>query len=95
MVLPRNGWKNKGGTAGRDSSTSMKSLWEKKHPWPNSCSVEGCNEAATDGAHMINSSSGSMEEWIVPTCHYHNEQEDAELTLKGGIKLIRLRDLKK
>lgn len=35
-----------------------------------------------------------MEEWIVPTCHFHNEQEDVELTLKGNVTLYKLKNLK-
>ncbi len=95
MSLPAKGWKNKGGTSKRGENPSMKSLWIKKgFPWPDKCSVAGCDECATDGAHMINSSSESMEEWIVPTCHYHNEQENGYIQLKGGVKLHKLKDLK-
>ena len=44
---------------------------------------------ATDGAHMINSGSGTMEEYIVPLCHSCNEIENELLTLKNGTKLVR------
>ena len=94
MRLPLTGWKNKRGTGKRDDP-SMKSLWLRKgYPWPAECCVSGCHKPATDGAHMINQSSGSMEEWIVPTCHEHNEQEGVELTLKAGITIHKLKDLK-
>ena len=94
MSLPANGWKNKPGTSKRKDGSTMKSLWEKKYKWPQKCSVLGCNESATDGAHMINSGTGSFEEWIVPTCHFHNEQEDTKLTLKDGTIIHKLNDLK-
>lgn len=94
MGLPSKGWKNKKGTSGRNDSSTMKSLWEKKYPWPEQCSVCGCNAKATDGAHMVNSNSGSMEEYIVPTCHFHNEQEDIEIALKPGTKLHKLKEIK-
>lgn len=95
MGLPAKGWKNKGGTSKRGENPSMKSLWIKKnYPWPEKCSVAGCEKCATDGAHMINSQTGSMDEWIVPTCHFHNEQEDVELTLKGNVTLHKLKNLK-
>lgn len=95
MKLPAKGWKNKGGTSKRGEGPTMKSLWIKKnYLWPDKCSVAGCEANATDGAHMINSETGSMEEWIVPTCHFHNEQEGEDLELKGGVELHKLKSLK-
>ena len=95
MKIPADGWVNKRGTSKREEGQTMKSLWIKKgYTWPEKCSVKGCEEEATDGAHMINSSSDSMEEWIVPTCHKHNEQEGVELELKPGAHVCKLKNLK-
>ena len=86
-----NGWKNKRGTCEKDycSCGCCKDHWLNfsNQEWPDQCSVVGCNNRATDGAHMYNSNE-SMREWIVPTCHKCNTTYDTELPLKNGITLV-------
>lgn len=61
------GWKNKKGTSTRYCSCgSWKQHWinNTNESWPNKCSVDGCNNTAILGAHVINS---NVEvEYIIP-----------------------------
>lgn len=81
-------WKNKNGTSDRECACgSWIKHWEKisKRDFPTKCSVKGCNEKASLGAHVIsNSVSG---EWIAPLCASCNKRSD-EFSLKPGTILV-------
>lgn len=83
-------WKHKGGTAGRECNCgSWKQHWINNSglKWPHKCSVNGCSNVATDGAHVINDN--ETGEWIVPTCTSCNNKKNDIFDLKGGITLVR------
>lgn len=86
-TLPTFGWKNKAGTSTRSCSCgSWKEHW-KKHTgqsWPRVCSVNGCGNAATLGAHIFNPS--VTGERIVPTCDSCNKN-DGQFSLKNGVRV--------
>lgn len=90
MNITATGWKNKKGTSVRSCNCSS---W-KKHwlnysgkSWPNKCSVEGCDNSATLGAHIFNSISEEKDEYIVPACDSCNKLE-SKFSLKGGVTLV-------
>lgn len=87
MSITATGWKNKAGTANRNCSCgTWTQHWMNyaNKEWPSSCSVEGCHNAATLGAHIINASVSG--EQIVPMCASCNGLGGA-FNLKGGITL--------
>ena len=62
-------WKNKNGTGERTCACgTWKQHWlnYSNRKWPSSCSVSGCTNQPTLGAHIINSSVSG--EKIVPMC---------------------------
>ncbi len=87
MSLPASSWKNKNGTSFRTCSCGT---WQKhwqnqvKKPWPLQCSVLGCTNKATLGAHIIHSQ--VMGEKIAPMCESCNKRAD-NFNLKGGVSL--------
>ena len=88
MELTANNWKNKGGTGDRDCACgSWKQHWinNSSSSWPSKCSISGCNNNATLGAHVINSSVSG--ERIIPACDSCNKLDD-EFNLKGGVSLV-------
>ncbi len=87
MSITASGWQNKGGTAPRSCSCgTWKQHWVNyaNKPWPATCSVQGCANAATLGAHVINSQVSG--ERIVPMCDSCNGLTGT-FTLKGSITL--------
>ena len=87
MSLPADGWKNKKGTAERSCKCgSWKQHWINylQEKWPSKCSVYGCNNPATLGAHIINSNVTS--EYIAPMCDSCNKR-NTEFRLKGDTLL--------
>jgi len=81
-------WKNKKGTSERECKCgSWKQHWKKfsGENWPAVCTVYGCINSATMGAHIINND--SSEEWIVPTCDKCNHA-DNEFYVKNGTKFV-------
>lgn len=75
MSLTANGWSNKSGTSNRSCSCGT---W-KKHwlnfsgkAWPDNCSVLGCINKPTLGAHIINPKVAG--ERIVPICSNCNNE---------------------
>lgn len=89
MGVTTKNWKNKGGTGERSCCCgSWKEHWinETNKSWPVQCSVEGCNNKATLGAHVINSTVSG--EYIIPACDSCNKLEK-EFDLKVGISLAR------
>ena len=90
MGLPTNGWKNKNGTSDRPNCDcgTWKQHWINGtgKTWPILCSVEGCMETASDGAHLINENSDIKGEWIAPTCKGCNHRTDT-FSLKLGTTL--------
>lgn len=89
MELPAVGWRNKKGTAERSpvcTCGSWKNHWLNitNTDWPITCSVDGCNNAATDGAHIFHTD--IPNERIVPLCNSCNQSADF-INLKGGIKV--------
>lgn len=81
-------WKNKKGTSGRSCNCgSWKQHWinNSGKSWPSKCSIDGCNNSATLGAHIINSSVSG--EKIVPACDSCNKLE-GEFDLKGGVTVV-------
>lgn len=88
MALTASGWKNKKGTGERSCKCgSWKQHWINKSgkSWPEKCSVLGCNNSATLGAHVINSEVSG--EYIIPACDSCNKLS-SEFNLKGGITLV-------
>jgi hypothetical protein len=88
MEMTASGWKNKNGTGNRSCSCgSWKQHWinASGKPWPKECSIQGCTNNATLGAHIINSSVSG--ERIVPACDSCNKLS-GEFTLKGGVTLV-------
>lgn len=88
MNVTANGWKNKKGTGSRSCNCgSWKNHWinNTNKSWPNTCSIAGCNNIATLGAHIINSSVSG--ERIVPACDSCNKLH-GEFNLKGGVTLV-------
>ena len=88
MGLTAIGWKNKKGTGTRSCACgSWKQHWLNfsNKNWPDKCSVSGCNNSATLGAHVFNSNVSG--EYIDPTCDSCNKL-DSEFDLKGGITLV-------
>lgn len=87
MTVTADGWKNKVGTKDRNCSCGdWKNHWIKfsSKAWPASCSVWGCNNKATLGAHVINPQ--VMGEHIVPMCDSCNKL-GGSFSLKGGISI--------
>lgn len=88
MTLPRNGWKNKSGTSDRSCACgSWRQHWINNcsKEWPKYCSVDGCTNKATLGAHIYNSNAAG--EWIAPFCESCNKRND-EFSLKGKTTLV-------
>lgn len=88
MGITASGWKNKVGTGGRSCKCgTWKQHWinVSGKPWPNECSIFGCTNNATLGAHIINSSVSG--ERIVPACDSCNKLS-GEFSLKGGVTLV-------
>lgn len=88
MDLPANGWKNKNGTANRSCSCgSWKQHWINfsGEDWPIFCSVSGCFNFATLGAHVINSAVSG--EKIAPMCESCNKLT-TEFSLKDKTPLV-------
>lgn len=85
MGLTATGWKNKVGTADRACKCgTWKQHWINfsKKAWPESCSVKGCTNSPTLGAHVINPD--VTGERIVPVCDSCNKLGDS-FSLKGEI----------
>lgn len=90
MSITATGWKNKKGTSNRSCNCgSWKQHWINcsKKEWPKKCSISECNNSATLGAHIYNTSSSVTGEYIVPACDSCNKL-DSEFSLKGSITLI-------
>jgi len=66
---------------------SMKKHWIKVSgkEWPGICSVSGCNNPATIGAHLVNQE--VKTEIIIPLCDACN-QVNKELNLKSGTTVV-------
>ena len=82
------GWKNKKGTSIRFCNCgSWKQHWLNYSgiTWPEVCSVEGCKNKATLGAHIYNSEVSG--EKIVPACDSCNKRDES-FDLKGGVTLV-------
>ena len=87
MSITAVGWKNKGGTGARACKCgSWAQHWVNysNRSWPATCSVEGCTNKSTLGAHIINPN--VIGEKIVPMCDSCNKLTD-NFNLKGGIVL--------
>lgn len=87
-IITATGWKNKKGTGERSCKCgSWKQHWinGSGELWPENCSVSGCNNAATLGAHIINSDVSG--EYIIPACDSCNRLS-SEFNLKGSITLV-------
>ncbi|KUO52321.1 MAG: hypothetical protein APF76_04615 [Desulfitibacter sp. BRH_c19] len=88
MKVTASGWKNRGGTGSRSCNCgTWKQHWINclGKSWPNECSISGCTNKATLGAHIINSEVSG--EKIVPACDSCNKLS-GEFTLKGGVTLV-------
>ena len=87
MSITAENWKNKKGTSSRNCNCgSWKQHWinSTKKTWPTNCSIKGCDNSATLGAHIINSD--VVGERIVPACDSCNKL-DSEFDLKGSISV--------
>lgn len=88
MNMTEKNWKNKKGTKERHCGCgTWKQHWinNSGKQWPTKCSVAGCNNSATLGAHIINKNVSG--EYIVPACESCN-QLDSEFDLKYGTTLV-------
>ncbi len=95
-------WKNAVNTGNKDASkaecNSWKEFWIKYsgREWPDSCSHEGCNKKAEDGAHLIKSNSSNKfgnKQFVVPMCKEHNPRTSVKINpcfnLKIGTAIVR------
>ncbi|MCL2519595.1 MAG: hypothetical protein FWE37_01130 [Spirochaetaceae bacterium] len=74
--------KNLRGTGG--SSTNWKEYWEKATGRKfGDCSREGCNEKATDGAH-VKKVGETNKPYIVPLCHTCNLDYESEFNVRDA-----------
>ena len=86
--------KNANGTAGRKCSCgSWLKHWEKfSNKKANKCAVSGCNETATDGAHVTRPSAENEDykthPYIVPMCSPHNGKHGETLTSKENTTFV-------
>lgn len=81
-------WKNKKGTGERICRCgSWARHWVNfsEQPWPDYCSVEGCYEKASLGAHVYQPP--SKEEYIIPMCDDCNHKTDL-FDLKSDVILV-------
>ena len=88
MSITAENWKNKKGTSNRSCNCgSWKQHWinQSSKSWPDKCSVKGCSNDATLGAHVINASVSG--ERIIPACDSCNKLDD-EFDLKGGVTVV-------
>lgn len=88
MSVTNKDWKNKNGTSNRTCKCgSWKEHWINRSgkEWPTKCSVLGCNNVATLGAHIINKNVSG--EYIVPACESCNKVS-YEFNLKNNITLV-------
>ena len=88
MNVPSSGWKNKDGTAARRCRCgSWKEHWivvSGLNP-PNDCSVLGCGNDASLGAHVIHEE--VRGEWIILSCDACNQRSDV-FQLKDEVVLV-------
>ena len=87
MSIPATSWSNKGGTAERACKCgTWKQHWINfaKKSWPPRCSVKGCFNEPTLGAHVINPS--VTGERIVPMCDSCNRLSGT-FTLKNNVSV--------
>jgi len=87
MSITASGWSNKTGTVDRSCNCgSWKQHWIKyaAKPWPANCSVKGCSNSPTLGAHVQNPNVDG--ERIVPICDSCNGLSGT-FDLKGEITL--------
>lgn len=80
-------WKNKNGTGDRECKCrTWKNHWMNftKLDWPSKCSVSGCNNPPTLGAHIYNES--ETGEWIAPFCDSCNKLRE-KFDLVGNLVL--------
>ena len=85
--LPNVGWKNSKDTGDLSCSCgSWMKHWVKNSgkPWPDVCSVTGCNGKAALGGHVINPNVTGVR--IVPLCDSCNKLAST-FSLKGGVTL--------
>lgn len=88
MSITATGWKNKGGTGVRSCKCgTWAQHWvnQSSASWPGQCSVSGCSNQATLGAHVINPD--VTGERIVPMCSSCNGLTRS-FNLKGGVTLV-------
>lgn len=88
MGVTCHGWKNKVGTQYRECNCgSWKQHWinNSGREWPDKCSVAGCNNTATLGAHVYNKNVSG--EKIIPACDSCNKKT-GEFSLKSGVTLV-------
>ncbi len=88
MGITCHGWKNKVGTQNRECKCgSWKQHWinNSGERWPEKCSISGCSNAATLGAHVYNPNVSG--EKIIPACDSCNKKT-GEFSLKAGVTLV-------
>lgn len=88
MTITAEGWANKKGTSDRSCGCgTWKQHWLNNcsKSWPDKCSVKGCSNKPTLGAHVYNPNVEG--ERIVPMCDSCNGL-DSTFDLKGGVTLV-------
>lgn len=89
IVMAAYRWKNKSGTGNRSCKCgSWKQHWinYSRKGWPDVCSVVGCNNAATLGAHVFCTDRNVSGEFIIPACDSCNKS-NREFNLKDDVTL--------
>lgn len=90
MSITATGWKNKKGTALRSCKCeSWKKHWINcsGREWPKTCSVLGCSNDATLGAHIYNTNPEVTGEYIIPACDECNKRSE-KFSLKESTCLV-------
>lgn len=57
---------------------------QRRGIWPTSCACLFCSNTATVGAHVKKVGANDDSWYIVPLCHYHNNQFGQELEVVGN-----------
>ena len=83
-------WINRKGTDNyKWESGSWRNYWEmySDSEWPSKCCKEGCDQVASDGAHIMKSGYGNSNElYIVPFCKSCNHKTDKTNDNKFNLK---------
>jgi hypothetical protein len=89
-ALYKHGWQNKSRTSERTCACgTWREHWLKfsGKPWPSKCSVSGCENDPTLGAHVVQETFTNKHEYIVPMCQACNAKMES-FTVRSGTKFV-------